>query len=112
MFKAIVAHISSFREWYIWSWLILALPFVLGNVDVFLNHGKPLPDYSSAIYSYALEGVPVLLAMIFAAIYSNYLNNSMTAAQYQLSSLKDKVVDNLPELIVFLVVLIHFHLHS
>lgn len=112
MIRRLISHIGANQAWYIWVPLFLAGPFLLGKIAQFLNHGKPLLDDPTSIFSNSLEWVPVNIALIVAFMYSNVLNNSLNQTQYAAANWKDKLVDNVPELVVFLSVLIHLHLHG
>lgn len=98
--KSFFDHVAKYRYVYIWPALAVLWLYGSGLVAQWLNHGMPLRDDPSAIYGYALQVVPIINAMFCTALYSAFLNNSMTRDEYATSDWKGKAVDNAPELIV------------
>lgn len=95
-----------------WPLLAVAWIYASGKVAAWLNHGRALLDDPSAVYGYSFLVYPIINAMFITALYSSFLNNTLTREEYVRANWQSKIVDNTPELIVFICCLWFFHAHS
>ena len=109
MLKSLLQHIANYRHYYLWP--VIGEFVVLGSFKnaSWLNHGKPILDDPNAIAAYGIQSWPVLLALFWTAVYSAFLNNSLTQDQYAKITPLGQFVDNLPEIVIFLAILAHYH---
>lgn len=109
MFKALINHISNNRHFYLWP--VIGVVAALGSMKSasWLGNGKPVLDDPHAIAAYGIACWPVFCSLFWTACYSMFLNNSLTKEQYAVASPASQFVDNQPELIVFLAILLHLH---
>lgn len=102
-------HIASFQNYYTWFPIGIIVIALLGTVAQWLNHGHRLLDDPSEIYSYGFESMPILLALFWTSLFSKTLNNTYSREEWIKASWIEKLIDNAPEVIIFIVILNHYH---
>lgn len=109
--KTVLTWLTKWRVITVMGPFIALWVFCWGVFAQFLNNGKPIKDDPSALYADAMMCVPIFFCIMLTRLSSGMNNNSLTTEEYRSSAWQDKLVDNIPEVVTFIVCVIFF-MHS
>jgi hypothetical protein len=110
--RGLVAHLNRNQHFYFWPFIGVVMILFSFDMAAYVSHGKPILDDVNALAGYSLKAWPILLSMIFAAVWSQVNSNSLTREEYAVARPLSQLVDNLPEIIIFLASLYVFIRHT